>query len=309
MKASNTRKHIKIYAFAAAVILLAATAAVIFAEKFHPEVFFYVQEWWYDMTTSVKLTQTPADECGGRTYASVDEILADTYLTGKVTVNESLILVNAEYVLPENFAPEIGEYKSSGVTMNTCIIESYGELTAAVTEAVRDKMYISSSYRTAEKQAEVYDEDPSVAAHPGESEHQTGLALDVYVQNHGGYAFIKSAAGQFVARHAWEYGFIVRYPMGKTDITGITYEPWHIRYVGAPHAEIIRKNSLTLEEYIAGLKVGTVYGLGEYTIIRCEADALLVPDDAESIVISADNTGKYIITVRKGGGDNGTAQQ
>ena len=81
--------------------------------------------------------------------------------------------------------------------------------------------------------------------------------MDVYVSGCAGDAFARSAAGKFIEKDGWRYGFIVRYPSYGEDKTGIRYEPWHVRYVGSPHAEIIAKNSLTLEEYIKGLEIGT----------------------------------------------------
>ncbi|MNI54267.1 D-alanyl-D-alanine carboxypeptidase [compost metagenome] len=64
----------------------------------------------------------------------------------------------------------------------------------------------------------------------------------------------RAPEGKWLQAHAWEYGFILRYPEDKTDITGIRYEPWHFRYVGLPHSLIMRDKNLTLEEYLEFLK-------------------------------------------------------
>lgn len=89
------------------------------------------------------------------------------------------------------------------------------------------------------------------------SEHSTGLAIDIlgddWTSIGGGltvdYAYQASAG--WLAQHAHEFGFILRYPEGKTDITGYHYEPWHFRYVGQDHAKYIYENQLTLEEYLS----------------------------------------------------------
>ena len=84
--------------------------------------------------------------------------------------------------------------------------------------------------------------------YPGESEHQTGLAIDV---TNTSRCFDKtSIEAQWLANNAYKYGFILRYPENKEDVTGYSYEPWHIRYVGKDLAEKIYMNSETLEEYL-----------------------------------------------------------
>lgn len=91
------------------------------------------------------------------------------------------------------------------------------------------------------------------SAYPGRSEHHTGLAIDVTSASMGWgltQDFINYADGQWINDHCHEYGFIVRYPQGKTDITGYAYEPWHLRYVGIDVATYIMANNLTLEEYL-----------------------------------------------------------
>ena len=89
------------------------------------------------------------------------------------------------------------------------------------------------------------------SARPGQSEHQTGLALDIAYQNRDCYldiCFGQKQAGQWLAANAYKYGFILRYPSDKTEITKYQYEPWHFRYVGKPLAEALRESGLTLDE-------------------------------------------------------------
>lgn len=83
----------------------------------------------------------------------------------------------------------------------------------------------------------------------GASEHQLGLALDVSIDGTLTPNFGETLAGKWLAENCHKYGFIIRYPESKTEITKIMYEPWHLRYVGEPHASIIKELNMTLEEY------------------------------------------------------------
>lgn len=87
------------------------------------------------------------------------------------------------------------------------------------------------------------------SAKPGHSEHQTGLALDVEGSNKDYDFFENSKEFTWMKNNAYKYGFILRYPKGKENITGFKYEPWHYRYVGKDAAKYIYENDLTLEEY------------------------------------------------------------
>ncbi|MBQ3861890.1 MAG: M15 family metallopeptidase, partial [Clostridia bacterium] len=117
-------------------------------------------------------------------------------------------------------------------------------------------IYAISGYRSYEYQLGLYDryvardgkaEADRYSARAGHSEHQTGLAVDV---NSLEYAFADTAEGQWLAAHCAEYGFILRYPEGKEEITGYRYEPWHIRYLGVETAKKVAESGLTLEEYL-----------------------------------------------------------
>ena len=91
------------------------------------------------------------------------------------------------------------------------------------------------------------------SAYPGRSEHQTGWAVDVTSASMGYdllQSFIDYPEGLWINNHCSEYGFIIRYPKGKTYITGYDYEPWHLRYVGVEAAKEITASGLTLEEYL-----------------------------------------------------------
>ena len=93
-----------------------------------------------------------------------------------------------------------------------------------------------------------------VVAVPGTSEHELGLAVDIADMNHQllDESQEDTEVQKWLLEHCWEYGFILRYPTGKSDITDIIYEPWHYRYVGREDAEQIRALDVCLEEYLAG---------------------------------------------------------
>ena len=102
------------------------------------------------------------------------------------------------------------------------------------------------------------EEANKTSARPGESEHQTGLAVDLStseIDYRNSSDFADTAAGRWVAENAHKFGFILRFPEDKTDITGYSYEPWHIRYVGLTAAADIYEENLTLEEYLEQLEL------------------------------------------------------
>jgi len=118
-----------------------------------------------------------------------------------------------------------------------------------------------SGYRSYQRQVSIYNNNVKtkgqeytdrVSSVPGRSEHQTGLAIDVSSPSVGNVleeVFGTSKEGQWLAEHAAEYGYVIRYLQGEEDITGYVYEPWHIRYIGTDLAPDVAKSGLTLEEY------------------------------------------------------------
>ncbi len=124
-------------------------------------------------------------------------------------------------------------------------------------------LYAKSVYRAYSKQSYMYKNrlekvgrDDGVVAYPGSSDHQTGLGVDVlnyeWTKKSGmTAAFGQTKEAQWMAQHCAEYGFIIRYLEDKEDITGIIYEPWHLRYVGEEAAQYIMENNLSLEEFDA----------------------------------------------------------
>ena len=174
-----------------------------------------------------------------------------------------LVLVNADHLLPEDFTVELKALRNSQAVDERI----YPELQQMFDDARKAGIYplINESYRTAERQQQILDkytakyegqgmshEDAlakalTQVALPGASEHQLGLALDIIAE----YDSDSTATWNWLRDNSWRYGFILRYPADKEEITGITYEPWHFRYVGVPTAQEITESGLCLEEYLA----------------------------------------------------------
>lgn len=176
----------------------------------------------------------------------------------------NLILVNQTHSIPENWEQELTTL-SNGTQVDSRI---YPELQQMFDDMRAQGVYpvVASGYRTAEKQQSLMDEkiqefeaqgysaqDAATEARlwvnpVGYSEHQTGLAVDI---NADGVNSSGQEVYDWLADHAWEYGFILRYPEGKTDITSTDYEPWHYRYVGKEAAQSIHEQGVCLEEYLS----------------------------------------------------------
>lgn len=231
--------------------------------------------------------------------SDLEEISLDNLPEG-FTVNQSMLLVNHEHPLPDVFSADISFYKTTDVLMNSAITEDYSRLSAYILDTYDNHLYVSSTYRSREDQERVLSEEGSdTAAQPGESEHETGLALDVYVMYYAGAGFLNCPEGQYVNNSCGDYGFIIRYPNGRQNITGIKYEPWHIRYVGFPHSQIIMDSDSTLEEYNSYFEVGSWYSYENYLISKQPADHISFPAGCsfDSVVISPDNTGCVFVTI------------
>ncbi|MCQ2418630.1 MAG: M15 family metallopeptidase [Clostridia bacterium] len=173
-----------------------------------------------------------------------------------------LVLVNRNNPLPEGFTVELKALQNEQFVDDRI----YPELQKMFDDA-RDLGYsplINESFRSHERQQEIMDahiasyessgyshEDAVASAEtevaiPGTSEHELGLALDITTVGD----IDPTSLWSWLAENSWKYGFILRYPEEKTDITGITYEPWHFRYVGKKAAEEIYSSGVCLEEYL-----------------------------------------------------------
>lgn len=170
-----------------------------------------------------------------------------------------ILLVNEDNPLSADYVPEglvnLYEQRHSFRLARSDIYvtrETYEAMEAMFAAAEADGVngfIVTSGYRDYQRQAEVYAEsEPGYAQPAGASEHQTGLCFDVTTETSDGFESTEQYA--WLRAHAHEYGFIQRYPANKADITGISYEPWHYRYVGVNAATQIRNNDSTLEEYV-----------------------------------------------------------
>ena len=179
-----------------------------------------------------------------------------------------LLLANVDNPLPQDF------------TVETEVVQNSFEMDARVAQTMRDMidaaaedgvdLLVCSAYRSIEKQQTLFDEQvqiylnqgksrqeaydltASAIAIPGTSEHHTGLAADIVTPTHQTLdpEFADTEAGQWLQEHAWEYGFVLRYPEDKQDVTKIIYESWHYRFVGKTHAKLMKESGLCLEEYL-----------------------------------------------------------
>lgn len=179
------------------------------------------------------------------------------------------VLINRTNSLPSTYAPEdlvkLSEVKTvlENPEINQLRKDAYDALKKLFTAARSQgyELYARSGYRSYNTQNSLYssyvktngqEAADKFSAKPGQSEHQTGLAIDITSKAVNlllSVDFASTAEGEWVEKNAHEFGFIIRYPKGKEDITGYQYEPWHLRYVGKALAKEIRDLNLTLEEY------------------------------------------------------------
>ncbi len=180
-----------------------------------------------------------------------------------------IVLVNEDHPLDSSYEPEDLTEISTGYQVDSRIASALQQmLDDGAAEGL--SMYVTSAYRSYERQTavfnasmqnrldqgmtplEAYQETSASVAVPGTSEHATGLAVDIISTE---YEELDDRQGdteeqKWLMEHCWEYGFILRYPSDKSDITGIVYEPWHYRYVGTDAAKEITEQGITLEEYL-----------------------------------------------------------
>lgn len=180
----------------------------------------------------------------------------------------NLMLVNPDVPMPENYEINVKQLDNGQAIDERC----YDALQSMMDDCrgAGFSPVICSSYRTQEKQQQLFDnqvekwkkqgyseeeakfEAGRLVAVPGTSEHQLGLALDIVDIS---YQLLdenqeNTPAQQWLLENSWKYGFILRYPKDKTDITKISYEPWHYRYVGKKAAKEIFDRKICLEEYL-----------------------------------------------------------
>ena len=215
---------------------------------------YYLKEKEEDLTKVVATINTNTDQ----EYYSLD-------LKTDMSKGDA-ILVNKYYRLEADYTPDDlvsvsmdyawGDYGS--IKVRQVVYDNFLNMWQ---EAQNSGFYlmINSAFRSYAEQEEVYNNYKesygenyanSIAAKPGYSEHQTGLSIDVFSKtNSNRNTFKDSEAAKWLANNAHRFGFILRYPEDKVDLTGYNYESWHFRYVGTDIATYIYENKITFDEY------------------------------------------------------------
>jgi D-alanyl-D-alanine carboxypeptidase len=175
-------------------------------------------------------------------------------------------LVNKDHLLSADYVPsDLVGLSLKSVRPVQMRKEAAEALTKMFDAASRDGITLSanSGYRSYAEQKTIYDQHVqsmgeakanAISSKPGESEHQTGLAVDLTCDEMEGdlqQTFVDTDEGKWVAAHAQDYGYIVRFPKGAEKITGYEYEPWHLRYLGVDLAKKVKKSGLCYEAYLA----------------------------------------------------------
>ncbi|GAA3344395.1 M15 family metallopeptidase [Lysinibacillus sp. FSL M8-0216] len=205
-----------------------------------------------DSSTTEKTDTTPETPEKPEQQPDENGYLPNQTLPTEPTYIKGILLANKIYPLPSTFAPE--ENPEARQALNQML------------EAAKQQgfdLVAFSGYRSFEYQTTLYNNYVNrdgqeaadrYSARPGYSEHQTGLAFDIGERGKEDVwlteEFGETPAGQWLFAHAQEYGFILRFPQNKEEITGYMYESWHYRYVGKDVAKEIAKQSITLEEYL-----------------------------------------------------------
>ncbi|RJG22170.1 VanY-A/VanY-F/VanY-M family D-Ala-D-Ala carboxypeptidase [Paenibacillus thiaminolyticus] len=258
--------------------------------------------------------QNPKDHLDNR---GTSESTQTKTITNEQIYQGNLLLFNSKYpVRQESVKSDIVNLSKhnelingyglldTNIYMSKGIAQKFSEM---VNDAVKEGVshfIINSGYRDFDEQSVLYQEMGADYALPaGYSEHNSGLSLDV------GSSLTKmerAPEGKWLKENAWKYGFILRYPKDKTDVTGIQYEPWHIRYVGFPHSAIMKEKNFALEEYMDFLKEeesisvsidGQKYTISYYPISQNETIDVEIPVD-EHYEISGNNIDGVIVTTR-----------
>ncbi|MFQ6793727.1 MAG: M15 family metallopeptidase [Thomasclavelia sp.] len=199
----------------------------------------------------------------------IDEEKISEKENNKVIDDELLTLVNYENEVPENWQVNLIAINNNQLVDKRV----YDDLMAMLQDSKRAglELLICSSYRSNEKQMQLYQEKVNEylnqgylkdeaenkaafwVARPGTSEHQLGLAIDIVSKDNQRLdpSQESTVEQQWLMANSYKYGFILRYPTDKSDITKIGYEPWHYRYVGKNHARKIKELDVCLEEYLS----------------------------------------------------------
>jgi zinc D-Ala-D-Ala carboxypeptidase len=266
--------------------------------------------FFQDKVESQKYHQNHKDHIGKR---GTSESIQTKTITKEQIYQGNLLLINSKYpVRQESVKSDIVNLSKhnellngyglldTNIYLSEGIAQKFSEMVNDAEKEGVNHFLIDSGYRTFSEQNKLYEEmGPSYALPAGYSEHNSGLSLDV------GSSLTKmerAPEGKWLKENAWKYGFILRYPKDKTDVTGIQDEPWHIRYVGFPHSMIMHEKKLALEEYLDYLKEkreisptinGKKYTITYYPVSQRKTIKVQVNHDYE---ISGNNMDGVIVT-------------
>ena len=214
----------------------------------------------YEKEGTYPIKVTLKDVSGNKAQKKAEVVVGDKRESSKEVVNgatyvDGILIVNKKHPIPSDFAS--GEDPEAGQKIRELIadMQSNGYNIASNYSGYRSHAYQTNLYNNYVQQSGKEAAD-TYSARPGYSEHETGLCFDLI---DGNGALVESAPeAKWIKENAHKYGFILRYPEGKEDITGYMHEPWHLRYVGKSVAKKIYENNLTLEEYL-NVSGGKIY--------------------------------------------------
>jgi len=238
--------------------------------------------------SSATVTESSVEESSEDTTVDVPNYTYKISLTDEElacinagTNGEYLILVNKTHVLPDDFSPaeklvdirDTRKDRAAEKMVYTAEVALHAMLKEAAANGYGD-VTITSGYRSIAKQQSLFnmyvnqemakgkDRESAIAAasvysaYPGTSEHHTGLCADMHNLPAASQTFGSTGAAKWLAANAHKFGFILRFPQDKVDITGYMWEPWHFRFVGVYHATQIYNGGMCLEEYLSDAEVG-----------------------------------------------------
>ena len=223
--------------------------------------------------TKVTLLQNNLEDYVNTVHTNTIQASSKSLVTNK-SANEEIInqwnlkLVNKDNSVDRSYVPELEEL-DDGIMFDKRAIKYLRNMISAMYKEEITKIWVASAYRSYDKQEELFNNKveyykqqgkkqeeaeklaQTVVQRPEMSEHNLALAADFNTVSND---FEETKAFRWLQKNAEDYGFILRYPKDKQEITGITYESWHWRYVGKEHAEVMNEKGYCLEEYIEYLR-------------------------------------------------------
>ena len=269
-------------------------------------------------------------ENSSNVYISTNEQIlpASSYLEVKKDTQSTKLLINRDNALPKGYVPKnmatINKSKMSVASNDLKLLpvplEALYQLNAAAKKDNAKGLFVHQAYRsesfqntlfqrrlakfkkTEKTYAEAFEKTQQMVAYPGKSEHQAGLALDVYsTKGPSAETFFGTNDQKWLEENCYKFGYVVRYPDGKTNITKIIYEPWHIRYVGVPLATYLYNNRLCLEEFYTKLDKDNVIETDKYIFkkITSKQKVYINKSMKNTTELEEIKSGEYLLTVYK----------